>query len=519
MEQGRGKRLAKNTLMLYCRMVFLLLVGLYTSRVVLAQLGQDDFGVYNAVGGVVALFAVISGALSSAISRFLTFEMGRTDSSEARLRQIFRSSVKIQLIIGAAVIVLVELAGVWFMNAKMTIPEGRLAAANWVLQFSIITFVINLLSVPFNAAIIAHERMKAFAYIGIFEGLAKLGVAFLLAAAPVDKLVWYALLMCAVAVAVRIAYSIYCHRCFPECRRGEIAEEGENTGSMMKQMFSFAGWNFIGASSAVLRDHGGNILINVFCGPAVNAARGLTTQLSGAVQGFVTNFMIALNPQITKAYAAGDKEYLMKIVFKGAKFSFFLLLMISLPLIMNMDFVLRLWLKNVPDHTASFVILALLFAMSESLSNPLVTTQLATGKIKKYQIIVGGLQLLNVPISWLLLALGLAPEYVLVTAIALSQVCLFARLILLQQMVGLNAGDYITDVYIRTVPLLAISLSVMYLFQYRLGADWAVWTSLGGWGGFLLSSIVCLAWSVIAINSLGLTKEERKAIKERILNR
>lgn len=510
-------------MMLYCRMVFLLLVGLYTSRVVLAQLGQEDFGVYNAVGGVVALFSVISGALSSAISRFLTFEMGSSEHDSnggtERLRQVFRSSVMIQLIIGTTVLVLAELIGVWFLNSKMVIPDGRMGAANWVLQCSIVTFVINLLSVPYNAAIIAHERMKAFAYIGIFEGLAKLGVAFLLATAPIDMLVWYAALMCLVAIAVRGAYSIYCTRSFPECRKGKAdaaRSESEGTGALMKQMISFAGWNFIGASSAVLRDHGGNILINVFCGPAVNAARGLTTQLSGAVQGFVNNFMTALNPQITKSYASGDTDYLMKIVFRGAKFSFFLLMMISMPLIMNMDFVLDIWLKDVPAHTASFVILALLFAISESLSNPLVTTQLATGNIKKYQIIVGGLQLLNVPVSWTLLAIGLPPEAVLVTAIVISQICLFARLVLLRSMVGLDAAAFMKDVYLRTVPLLFLAAAIPYIIQHGAGSEWSIWTTMNDWGGFILSALVCLVCSSLAILCFGLTSEEKEMISSRI---
>jgi len=501
----KGKRIARNTLLLYCRMLLLLFVGLYTSRVVLDALGIDDYGVYNAVGGVVAFFSVVSSALTSAISRFITFELGKPDSSVARLRQIFRNSVKIQFMMAGVIILLAETVGVWFLNAKMNIPVGRMGAANCVLQFSILTFAINLVSIPFNAAIIAHEKMKAFAYIGIFEGMAKLGVAFLLLAAPFDRLVYYAMLMCIVALLVRLAYSIFCRRSFEECSGRNESEDG--TMDQLKQMLSFAGWNFIGASSAVLRDHGGNLLINVFCGPAVNAAKGVTTQLSGAVQGFVNNFMTAMNPQITKAYAGNDRNYMMTLVFKGARLSYFMLLFLSLPLIVNMDFVLDIWLKEVPPHAANFVILALFFAMSESLSNPLITVQLATGDIKKYQIIVGGIQLLNVPIAWALLAMGCEPECVLIVAIVLSQVCLFARLFLLKKMVGFNVWKYILDVYVRVV-LVTFGCFVPRITTQAMAGD--------SWGSFFVSACICCLISLILIWAGGLEDDEKTYIKNKL---
>lgn len=501
----RQKRIARNTMLLYCRMLLLMFVGLYTSRVVLGALGIDDYGIYNAVGGVVSIFSVISAALTSAISRFLTFELGRKDGSQARLRAIFRNSMKIQLMMVAAIIVLAETIGLWYLNSKMFIPDGRLTAANWVFQFSLLTFSINLVSIPFNAAIIAHEKMTAFAYIGIFEGLAKLAVAFLLLAAPLDRLIFYAFLMCAVALLVRLTYGIYCRRNFEECRKGET-QDAESTGAQLRQMLSFAGWNFIGASSAVLRDHGGNLLINFFCGTAVNAAKGVTMQLSSTVQAFVSNFMTALNPQITKSYASQDKDYVETLVFKGARLSFFLLLVLSLPLMLNMDFVLGVWLKNVPPRAASFAILTLIFAMSESLSNPLITLQLATGNIKKYQIIVGGLQLLNVPISWILLAHDFAPECVLVVAIVLSQICLFARLILLKDMAGLDPFSYLGKVYLRVIITCGFCLLVPFLLQSRLP---------GGWGGFLASSAICVASCCTWIWFKGLENDEKDMIIEK----
>ena len=313
--QSNNKRIAKNTLLLYLRMLFLMAVSLYTSRVVLSALGVEDFGIYNVVGGVVTMFSMLSGSLSAAISRFITFELGK--GNLPKLKRIFSSSVTIQIILSAIIILLIETVGVWFLNAKMVIPEVRVEAANWVLQFSAITFVINLISIPYNAAIIAHERMSAFAYISILEALGKLVIAYLITVSPIDRLVFYAILMCAVALMVRLTYGRYCKKHFEECTYHFVFDF-----ALLKRMSGFAGWNFIGASSAVLRDQGGNLVINLFCGPAVNAARGIAFQVNAAINGFVVNFMTALNPQITKQYAMGNRDYMMNLIFKGARFSF-----------------------------------------------------------------------------------------------------------------------------------------------------------------------------------------------------
>ena len=256
-------------------------------------------------------------------------------------------------------------------------------ATNWVLQFSIVTFVINLISVPYNAAIISHERMSAFAYISILEVVCKLAIAFLIMVSPMDKLVFYAILMCAVSIIIRLTYGYYCKRHFVECTYHFHWDV-----DVLKEMFGFAGWNFIGASSTVLRDQGGNIVINLFYGPSVNAARGIANQVNSAIMGFVSNFMTALNPQITKSYASGDRQYMLTLIFQGARLSFYMLLLLSLPVLVNTHYILVIWLKIVPEHAVLFVQLILIFAMSESISNPLITAMLATGKIKKYQMIL-----------------------------------------------------------------------------------------------------------------------------------
>lgn len=453
-----NKRIAKNTLLLYFRMLLIMAVSLYTSRVVLNTLGVEDFGIYNVVGGVVAMFSVISGSLSSAISRFITYELGK--GNRQRLKVIFSSAITIQLALALLIGILAEIGGVWFLNAKMNIPPDRLEAANWVLQCSIITFMVNLISIPYNAAIIAHERMKAFAYVSILEVTLKLLVVFTLYIALFDKLKTYAMLLVTVAVIIRFVYGYYCKRHFEECTYRFVFNR-----KVLKEMTNFAGWNFIGSSSAVLRDQGVNIALNLFWGPPINAARGIAFQVSTAINSFVVNFMTALNPQITKSYATGDHNYMMLLIFQGARFAFYLLLILSLPVILNTHYILALWLKLVPEHTVRFVQLILIFALSESISQPLITAQLATGNIRNYQIVVGGLQMLNLPISYILLRFGYPPEMTIVVAICISQCCLSARLYMLQRMIGLKVRIYLKSVYFNVlmvsigaavVPLIAV---------------------------------------------------------------
>ena len=445
---GDSKRIAKNTLLLYGRMILLMLVALYTSRVILQALGVTDYGIYNAVGGFVAMFSVLTGSLSAAISRFITLELGKGD--QEKLTRIFSTAVIIQVLIGLVIIVLVEAFGIWFLNHKMSIPPDRLVAANWVLQFSLLTFAINLLSVPYNATIIAHERMSAFAYISLLEAACKLLIAFLVGYAPFDNLIFYGLLMCLVALLVRSTYALYCKRHFAECHVRWRFDRG-----LFREIAGFAGWNFIGASSGVLRDQGVNVLLNVFYGPAVNAARGIAMQVSAAVGQFTQNFLTALNPQITKSYAQGERDYLMKLVFQGSRLGFYMLLLLSLPIIMETHTVLQLWLKIVPDHAVVFVRLILIYVMTEAISYPLVTLMLATGRIRNYQIVVGGCQMMNFPIAYVLLKMGLPPESTVVLSIAVACLCLAARLYMLHGMVKLPVRRFLLKVVLN---ILAVSL-------------------------------------------------------------
>ena len=499
---ANNKRIAKNTLLLYIRMLFLMLVSLYTSRVILNALGVEDYGIYNVVGGMVTMFSVLSGSLSSAISRFITFELG-TGNIE-RLKSIFSSSVTIQAGIALIIVVLAETVGLWFLNEKMVIPENRMEAANWCYQFSILTFAINLISVPYNAAIIAHERMSAFAYISILEALGKLTVAWCIVINPIDRLVFFAAMVAMIACVIRAVYTWYCKRHFEECSYHFIYDH-----DLLKQMFGFAGWNFIGASSAVMRDQGGNIILNVFFGPAVNAAQAIAIKVSTVVNSFVQNFMVAINPQITKSYANGNNDYMFKLIFKGARYSFYILLLLCVPVILNTHYLLVLWLKLVPEHAVLFVQLILVFAMSESISYPLVTAMLATGRIRNYQIVVGGLQMMNLPIAYLCLALGAIPESVVMVSIVISQCCLAARLYMLRSMIGLNVRGYLRGVYLNVVIVTLLSSLFPFMLSFYLEETFL---------SFLVISVAAVACVVMTELYIGCTRDERHLIYARSRN-
>lgn len=506
MEAGnshKGRIIAKNTLMLYFRMIFLLIVGFYASRVVLDALGENDYGIYSVVGGVVAMFSIISGALNSAVSRFITFEMGK--GTRADLNKVYSTSVLIQIALSVIIIAICEPAGIWFIRNEMTISPDRIPAALWVLQFSLLSFVVNLMSVPQMASITAHEKMSAYAWIGMLDGMLRLAVALLIVHSPTDRLVWYSALMAVSVIVVRVAYGIYCRKHFPECRFRSVFEKG-----LVKEMFSFAGWNFIGVTSGVLRDQGGNILVNIFFTTAMNAARGVAVQLNGAVQGFVTNFMTAVNPQITKSYASGERAYMLSLVKKSSKMAFFLLFIIALPMLFNTEYLLGIWLKEVPEHSASFVQLFLVFALSESLSSPLITAQLATGNIRNYQMIVGGLQLLNLPVAYVLLKYGAPAQSTVAVSIVISQICLVARLILLRKMIGLSMREFFAQVYLR-VSVVALAALALPLMLMRVMP--------GGFAGFCLSVGICVLCAGMSILYVGCTKVERREMVSMILSR
>lgn len=492
--RANNKRIAKNTLLLYIRMLFIMAINLYTSRVILKILGVNDFGIYNVVGGVVIMFSVLTGSLSAAISRFFTFELGRKDTN--KLQKIFTTSLTIQYLIAIVVFFLAETGGTFFLNYKLNINPDRLWAANWVLQCSILSFIIGIISLPYNAVIIAHERMKAFAYIGVLDVILKLTAVLILPFIQADRLVMYSIFVLLIVLIIRFIYGFYCSRNFEECKFSFSFEK-----PLMKEMLSFSGWNFIGASSAVLRDQGVNIVLNIFCGTAVNAARGVAMQVSHAVNMFSTNFMTALNPQITKSFASGEHDYMMQLIFKGSRFSYYLLYLLSFPILLNTEYILQLWLNIIPDYTVNFVRLILCFILLEALSYPLITLMLATGRIRNYQIVVGGFQMLNFPLSYLVMKMGKTPEYTLYVAISLSVCCLISRLIMLHRMVGLNIILFIKEVIFKIISVVCLSMLVPIILH--IGGD------LNSFWGFLLETFSAVVFVLLSIYIVGLNHEER----------
>lgn len=499
---SNNKRIAKNTLLLYIRMLLLMLVSLYTSRVNLNALGIEDFGIYGVVGGLVSMFHIISNALTGSISRFLTFELGRND--QRQLCRIFSTSVIIQYLLIGIIFIIGETIGLWFLNNKMVIPIERLYATNWVYQLSLFSFIMDLLVIPYTAAIIAHEKMSAFAYISILQALGKLVVACSINYSPIDRLIWFAALILCNATIIRCVHIFYCKHNFKECRSKFVFDK-----TLWKEMFGFAGWNFIGSIAAILRDYGGNIIINLFSGPAVNAARGIATQVNSAVFGFADNFQTALKPQITKNYAQGNYDYMYKLIFQGARLSYYILFILALPIICNVHYILHFWLGQVPVHTELFVQLVLVFTLSESLAGPLITAMLATGNIRNFQIIVGGLNLLNLPLSYVALRLGSIPEVVMIVAIFISIFCEIARILLLRNMIKLPASSFFRHVYLNVI-MVSITASILPMWLHQQLSE--------NFASFIIISLVAFICSIISILFVGCNKKERLFVIRHIKN-
>lgn len=488
-----NKRIAKNTLFLYFRTILIMLVTLYTSRVVLNTLGEGDYGVYNAVGGMVLMFTVISGALSNAISRYITYGLG--ERKIENLKVIFCTSVNIQIVLAILVLILCEALGVWFLNNKMTIPQDRLVAANWVLQCSLLSFVVNLISVPYNACIIAHEHMSAYAYISIFDAILKLSVAFLLITSPFDKLIAYSVLLLITAIVVRFLYGIYCGKHFEECHYKPIYDK-----SLFKEMLGFAGWNFFGNATSILNSQGINLLINIFFGVLANSARGIASQVDAAVNQFVTTFTTAVNPQITKSYAQGDKSRMFYLICKGAKFSYLLLLFFAIPIFFEADRILEIWLINVPENAPLFVRLSILGAMVTVLGNTGYTACMATGNIKTYSTWITLVGSMAFFLTWVVYKLGAPVESAYIVYIGVYIVVQIVRLILMRRLLGFSIILFVKDVVAPISFATILSLIVPWLISSILAPS-----ALRVLFTFVLATI----WTALCSFLTALTKGER----------
>lgn len=488
-----NKRIAKNTLLLYIRTFLIMGITLYTSRVVLNTLGIEDYGIYNVVGGVVMMFSVISGSLSSSISRYITYELGHGDFN--RLKLIFSTSVNIQIGISLLILLLGEVFGVWFLNYKMNIPPDRLVAANWVLQCSLLSFIINLISIPYNACIIGHEKMSAFAYISILEAVLKLAVVYLLLISSFDKLATYAVLLVVVALIIRITYGIYCSHHFEESKYHFVIDK-----PLVKEMTGFAGWSFFGNGAYMLNVQGIDILVNLFFGVTLNAARGVATQVQNAIMQFVNNFTVAINPQITKSYASGDMDYMYMLICRGAKYAYFLLFLFLVPIVCEAPYILKLWLKTVPDYAPLFLRLTLFGSLMTLLGNSMMTGIAATGHIRTYQLWVTVVGCLVFPLTWIAFKLGFPVYTTYLIYIIVYLLLVFVRLPIAKKQLGFPQMLFLKEVMLRITLVSIVSFIVPILVIYLMPVSF---------GRLCISGVIGVISTITAIYLFGLEKEER----------
>ncbi len=433
-------------------------VSLYTVRVVLNTLGAVDYGIYNVVAGVVTMFSFLSGAMATASQRYFSFDLGKKDYEQ--LKKTFSVSFTIYVLIALVVVLLAETVGLWFVYNKLVIPPERVQAARWIYQASIVSFVFTILTTPYMASIIAHEDMAIYAYVSIVEVILKLGIVFLLPLFSLDKLMLYGLLMAVVVIINTTVYRTICRRKYEECR----AKLQWDT-VLFKELLSYTGWNMFGASVGVFKFQAVNIVLNQFFNPVVIAARGIASQVNGAVNSFAQNFSTAVRPQIIKNYAAGNKEEMYELVYRSCKGTFFLMYIFTLPLCLEMPFVLKLWLKNPPEYAILFTQLALIDVLIDSINYPLMTAAQATGKIKLYQSVVGGVLLLNFPLAFIFCSIGFPPVIVFYISIGITLTALFIRLFILKIIMKFEIFSFLQKVCIPI--LFAVITSVLIVFYLK----------------------------------------------------
>lgn len=502
-EKAKNKQIVKNTIVLYIRTIVILIVSLFTSRVVLNTLGVEDFGIYNVVGGVVTMFSLLTSSLNTTISRFITTELGKGNIE--RLKNIFSTSVNVQILIAIAIGLILELVGIWFLNNKMQIPADRMFAANIVMHCSIATFIINLISIPYNSCIIAHERMTAFAYISILETVLKLCSVLLLYIQFFDNLIVYAILLMLTSIIIRIVNGVYCSRNFEECKYKVNLEK-----PLLKEMTSMASWNLVSSSATVINNQGINVIINLFFGVTVNAARGIAVQVEGAILQFANNFTTALNPQITKSYAAGDYKRMRNLVFKGSRLSFYLLFIISLPVMIEAPTILKLWLNIVPEHTVVFVRFALTISLITIITRSLYVVSMATGNIKRYQTVVGSLSLLTFILTYICYKIGAKVEATYIIAVIIEISIMIARVIIVNKLVYFGVINFFKSVVLRIVLVVAISLIVPLLVKGIMPASTI---------RLILEIFICLSSAALSILYIGMNNSERNYAFKMIGNR
>lgn len=489
-----NKRIAKNTVILYFRMFFIMAVSLYTSRIVLEMLGVEDFGIYNVVGGVVTVMGVLNGAMAVSVQRYLTFELGRGDL--IRLKQTFSTCITVFMLFACILFVLAETLGLWFLNTQLIIPEERIVAANWVYQFSIFSAIVTLMYIPYNAAIISHEEMNVFAYVSIMEVVMKLAIAYALVVFSYDRLIIYGLLLMLTAFVITLVYIVYCVHKYEECSYHFYWEK-----KLFTQLLSYSVWNLFGSFSSVAKGQGLNILLNMFFNPAVNASRGIAYQVNSAVNQFFSNFYTAVRPQITKYYAQNDLRNMFELVFRSSKLSFFLVWILALPILVETPYIIQLWLGQLPEYVIPFTRLIIVISAVDAMATPLMTTAHATGKIKLYQSVVGTVTISIVPISYLFLKFGdYSPIIVFWVSLFISVVNLFVRLWVVRRLVNFPVERYVKNIFGRMLLIAGLSAIMPVCIAYYVESSF---------GNCCLVLGMCILSSLFFIYLLGLTRGEK----------
>lgn len=460
---GDSGRIAKNTILLYLRSLVVLVISLYTSRVILQVLGVEDYGIYSVVGGIIGLLGFMNNSMQATYQRYFNVSLGQRNNSMLQLD--FQASMTIQSVLCIIVLILGETAGVWWLENKMVIPESRMVAARWIYQVSILSFLLSVLSAPFGAMITAFEKMHVYAIISIVDSVLRLVIVLALPFFLYDRLIIYSLLLLAVGLFDCVFYATYCKKTIPDT----IIKFSKDK-SLLMQMTSFSGWSMFGTVAYTLKDVGVNLVLNMFFGPIVNAARGVAMQVNNAVNQFVSSFQTAFRPQLTQSYASGDKEYMEKMYFSATKLSFYLIFFISLPLMLEIDYVLHLWLgDNVPDNTSIFTNITLLITFVSAFANPTSAIAFATGKIKSFSIMVGSLNILIVPIVYLFLKLGFGPTSAFIVTLIITILVQILRLRITSRLANISVKSYIKNVIwpISKSAILSLALPVIWILLFK----------------------------------------------------
>lgn len=496
----KKKRIVKNTLMMYIRMFITMCISFYTSRLIIQALGVSDFGIYNVVGGMVTLFTFVNMAMLAATQRFLNYEIGQKNM--IGMSEVFKTAYLIHIIIAAVIIIGGEIIGTWLINNKLQIPEESKISAMIVLQASILTCALQILTLPYNAVIIAHEHINISAFISIFECILKLGVSASLFLIPTNRLIYYAILLGGAQLVLLLTNWLYCQKHFFEVRGGVKIFKHR-----IKAMSQFAMWSLIGCASGVFSGQGLNILLGIFFQPVVNAARGIAVQIQSAVITFGYNLNIAMTPQITQSYSSGDLDFFFKILYYGSKYVFFLVSFVSIPIFLRTEYIINLWLGEVPQYTIPFIRWLILATLIEAVSTPLMRASDATGNIKIYQSIVGGILVLIAPISYLFLKLGCGPVSVFIVYFCVNGIAWLARLFILRKMIGLSISLYIKNVLLIVVSIFSISWFLSYICTQHIPNNFI---------GLMLTCLISTIITACLIYSWGLSIEERLFIRNKI---